>query len=298
MVTKDPFIRTRLQEHLCVKELVSLHYFEFSKDYIFEGEKHDFWEFLYVDKGELEVFADTEGYRLKQGDILFHKPNEFHSVWANKKIAPNAIVISFVCRSAAMSFFKDKLFHLSERQQNHLAQLLKFGFAAFLPPFDDPRNHTLKRRKAVASGTEQLIKLHLELLLIELLHSGDPNHIEQRISGAAKTRSEVDLVRRMCLFMEQHLYDHIQLEHIYKTFNLSKSHALKIFKDRTGQPLMKYYRNLKIEQAKQMIREQLYNFTEIAERLQYSSVHNFSRQFKSVTDMSPSEYARTVMAKL
>jgi quercetin dioxygenase-like cupin family protein len=233
----EPFARTKLQEHLTVKELISFHYFEFSKDYIFEGEKHNFWEILYVDKGEMEVFADTEGYRLKQGDILFHKPNEFHSIWANKRIAPNVIVLSFVCRSRAMNFFKDKLFHLSEFQQGHLAQIMKYGFAAFLPPYDDPKNHTLVRRKGVAHGTEQLLKLHLELLLIELLHSGDPARKEQRISGATKSRSEEDLVKRMCQYMELHLYSSIQLEQIYKTFNLSRSHTLKLFKDRTGQPL-------------------------------------------------------------
>src|SRR5690606_17134136 len=59
------FPRTKLRETFAVTQLVSFHYFEFPKDFAFEGEKHDFWEFVYVDKGELEVFADTEGYCLK-----------------------------------------------------------------------------------------------------------------------------------------------------------------------------------------------------------------------------------------
>lgn len=298
-MTDTLFIRTRLQEALTVRQLVSLHYFEFSKDFAFEGEKHDFWEFVYVDKGELEVFADTEGYRLKQGDMIFHKPNEFHGIWANKKIAPNVIIVSFVCRSKEMSFFENKILHLNAGQRELLAQIVKSGFDAFFPPFDEPRNHELRRRPDAPIGAEQMIKLHLEMLLIRLRGQGDnPSKQTKRLSNKTKLRSEKDLVKRMCDYMESHIYNDIRLEQIYKSFNLSKSHALAIFKDQTGMSIMKFYRQLKIEQAKSMLRTQQHTITEIAELLQYSSVHSFSRHFKSFTDMAPSEYLRTVMAKM
>nr|WP_306220524.1 AraC family transcriptional regulator [Cohnella sp. WQ 127256] len=284
---------------MAVKQLISFHYFEFSKDFAFEGEKHDFWEFVYVDKGELEVFADTEGYRLKQGDMIFHKPNEFHGVWANKRIAPNVIILSFVCRSKEMDFFDNKIFTLDVRQRDILAQIMKNGFAAFSPPYDDPRNHTLCRQPDAPLGSEQLIKIYLEMLLIRLRSAGD-EHVrrEHRLSHTIKLRSENDLVTRMCDFMEQHVYEDIRLEHIYKNFNLSKSHAFTIFKENKGISIMKYYRNLKIQHAKSLIRTQQHTLTEIAELLRYDSIHSFSRYFKSITDMSPSEYLRTVIAKI
>ncbi len=293
------FPRTKLKEPFAVKQLVSFHYFEFSKDFAFEGEKHDFWEFVYVDKGELEVFADTEGYRLKQGDMIFHKPNEFHGVWANKTVAPNVIILSFVCRSEEMAFFENKIFTLDDEQKGILAQIMKSGFAAFLPPFDDPRNHTLRRKTDAPVGAEQLLKLHLEMLLIRLRDAGDLlARQEQRLSASIKRKSEDDLVQRMCEYMEQHLYADLRLEDIYKQFNLSKSHALTLFKEHRGISIMKHYRLLKIEQAKSLIRAQRHTFTEIADKLGYGSVHSFSRHFKSDTDMSPSEYLKTVIAKV
>lgn len=51
----------RLQRPLAVDDIVSVHYFEYSSNYYFEGECHDFWEFLYVDKGELDVRAGGRG---------------------------------------------------------------------------------------------------------------------------------------------------------------------------------------------------------------------------------------------
>ena len=45
----------RLARVLAVEEIVSVHYFEYSSSYYFEGECHDFWEFLYVRSEERRV---------------------------------------------------------------------------------------------------------------------------------------------------------------------------------------------------------------------------------------------------
>ena len=51
---------------------------------------------------------------------------------------------------------------------------------------------------------------------------------------------------------------------------------------------------MKLGQSKQMIREGQLNFTQIAENLQYSTVHHFSRQFKEKFGITPTEYAKSV----
>ena len=53
---------------------------------------------------------------------------------------------------------------------------------------------------------------------------------------------------------------------------------------------------LKINAAKELIRTNRMNFTQIAEHLGYASIHYFSRQFKKVTGMTPSEYASSIKA--
>ncbi|MDF2668253.1 MAG: hypothetical protein K0R67_559 [Paenibacillus sp.] len=297
MVVKR-FPRTHLSEYLTIKQIVSFHYFEFSKDFIFDGEKHNFWEFVYVDRGEVEALADTDVYLLKQGDIIFHKPNEYHNLWANRKIAPNVMIVSFVCRSPAMSFFENKIFSLNSDQQHLLVQILKNGFAAFIPPFDDPRDHQLLRNPEAHPSVEHLLRIHLELLLIRLLEHADLQQKRNRLSGEVKQQSEHELVEGVTAYMEQQVYQNLRIERICKIFNISRSYALSIFKEKTGQSMMQYFRGLKIEQAKRIIRENKHNVTEIAELLKYSSVHSFSRQFKAIVQMSPTEYARTIKAKM
>ncbi|MDF2725630.1 MAG: hypothetical protein K0Q59_5307, partial [Paenibacillus sp.] len=191
------FRKTPLEDVIRVTHLVSLHYFEFAKDFIFAGEAHDFWELLYVDKGELEVTADSRGYVLKQGDVIFHKPNEFHSVWANQKIAPNVVVVCFECRSDAMKLFENKLFCLNDQERNWIAGILKNGFATYCPPFDLPLVHDLIKRDDAPFGSEQQMRIQLELLLLSLAVRGESLPQSNRLSSAAMERSEDDLLLRV-----------------------------------------------------------------------------------------------------
>ncbi|MBB6670483.1 AraC family transcriptional regulator [Cohnella nanjingensis] len=291
------FVARPLEMTFDVSRLISLHYFEFARDFIFRGERHDFWEFLYIDKGEIEVMAETTGYNLKQGDMIFHQPNEFHSVWANRKIASNAVVVSFVCRSPAMSFFEGKIFCLDNQERNLVAELIRYGFAAFEPPFDDPAVHDLVPKENAPPGVEQLIKIHLELLLLMLLSRDDAMPGNHRLSSTAKERSEDEIVRRAIALMEANVRGHLSLEEIENTLNIGQTHLHALFKAKVGMSVMRCFKSMKIETAKMMIREETSNFTEIADRLSYSSIHAFSRHFKTVTDMTPSEYARSVKAR-
>ncbi|BBI35207.1 AraC family transcriptional regulator [Cohnella abietis] len=292
------FTKTKLKLELEITHLFTLHYFEFAKDYIFEGEQHDFWELVYVDAGEIEVTADDKGYLLKQGDIIFHKPNEHHSLWANNRNAPNIVVVTFECLSPIMHFFENKMFNLGDRERNLLASTVKYGFLAFEPPFDDPRNNQLIKKLDASFGAEQYIRIHLELLLMSIISQGYADTGGNRLSTAAKERSENDVISKLIAYMEANVAGDLTLEQMCDHLHISKTFIVRLFKQKTGQSIIKYYKNLKIEKAKSLIRERQHNFTEIAEILQYTSIHSFSRHFKHVTDQTPSEYSRSIQARI
>jgi len=292
----EMYVKTSLKEEIVIDKIITIHYFEFASDYVFKGEKHDFWELLYVDKGEVEIMADTQGYKLEQGDIVFHKPNEFHSVWANGKIAPNIVVMSFQCDSAAMKFFENKILKLSLGKRNMLGEIVKEGKEAFENNLGINYERLIKKEKQVF-GAEQLIKLYLEMLLIQLVREDISNMNKERISFATKERMEGDIINNIIEFLKENIDQNFTFEDICFKFCMGKTHLKTLFKQSTDNGLMTYFRNLKIEEAKTMIREGKNNFTEIAEKLGYNSVHYFSRSFKKCTNMTPSEYAVSVKAR-
>ena len=288
---------TLLKEEIVIKKIVSVHYFEYAKDYVFEGEKHDFWEFLYVDKGEVEVMAGSLGFKLKQGEIIFHKPNEFHNVWANGKVAPNLIVLSFECKSPAIKYYENKILTISDFEKNLLVQIINEAKEAFTSELDITYLKKLEKRQESLFGCEHLIKIYLEQLLISMIRKGNSVNSNSRLSTATKERSDTDLLQRIINFLNENVTKNITFDDVCRFSNLSRTSLKVLFKDKKGTGVIEYFKKLKIEEAKKMIREGQYNFTQISEILGYASIHYFSRHFKNVTGMTPSEYVISVKSK-
>lgn len=74
------------------------------------------------------------------------------------------------------------------------------------------------------------------------------------------------------------------------------SQLQRIFRSQCGCGIIEYFSQLKIQRAKELIRENTLNFTQIADYLGYTSIHYFSRQFKKITGMTPSDYALSIKA--
>ncbi len=295
------FVRTALTPSLSVEKLVSFHYFEYANGFVFEGEHHDFWELLYVDKGSVEVRADDRTHELTQGHIIFHKPDEFHTVQVKSHHKPpNLIVISFDCASPGMSALADRVLMLHDRDRHWLSLVVQEGIRAFLPPFDDPSEHRLDRNPDAPFGSEQLMRAYLEILLVHLVRTCQASESERepaKLTSVYRENFEQELCDRIVSYLRERLAEPLSLEVVCKQFHIGKSRLKQVFHDRYRCGVMEYFRTLKLEEAKSLIREQKYNLTEISAKLGYASIHYFSRDFKKNAGMSPSEYAKTVKMK-
>ena len=94
--------------------------------------------------------------------------------------------------------------------------------------------------------------------------------------------------------MKNNRYSNITLKDVCAQFLQGKTQLCKIFRESTGQSPMEYYMNIKINEAKKLIREKNYSVTEISDMLGYSSIHIFSRAFKKAVGMSPTAYAKRI----
>ena len=158
-----------LEKVLRIDRIYSVHYFEYGPDYAFTGESHDFWEFVYADKGEVYVTAGEEEKLLKKGQMIFHAPGEYHNIRATGKDAPNIVIVSFECSSPAMEFFKGRVLMASDTDRVLMARIVEMAGAAFSTPLDDPLAQHLTRREDAAFGAEQVIGLSLETMLLDMV---------------------------------------------------------------------------------------------------------------------------------
>lgn len=281
---------TRLREEISISEIVTVHYFEFSNNYRFGGESHDFWEFVYVDNGELTVISESLDRKLTKGEIIFHAPNEWHSLRADGKSAASAIIISFNCHSEATKKLVGRKFFVGNAERILLSEIIKEAQNAFDTPLSDLVTPKLHRKKEALFGAEQLIKLNLCKLIINLLRE------ENSLPRAAKRNLDEGLFGELTEYLAQNLDKNLSLDDISHHARISKTSLKQLFYQKAGCGACEYYIRLKIDRAKTYIRENNYNFTQIAEMLGYSSVHYFSAQFKARVNMTPTEYAGSIKA--
>lgn len=289
------YIGTTLNDSLHIDKLFTIHYFEYTSEFVFPGESHDFWEFICVDKGSVKICMDDTELTLHKGDIAFHQPNEFHNVCTYSQIAPNLVVISFRCNSPLMDFFKKKVFKIDERERTLLAKIVVEAQQLFESPLDDPYTTEMIRRKHTPIGSEQLIRMHIEDLLLGLIRRYS---VEEPQIPLPITKSVVDIFKRVTAYMEENISSRLTIDRICRDNMIGRTQLQNVFQKEAGMGVIEYFSKMKIENAKHMIRIGYLNFTQISEQLGYTSIHYFSRQFKKLSGMTPSEYASSVKAKM
>ena len=286
-----------LEDSITINRVISVHYFQYMSDFSFPGESHDFWELVCVDRGEIDALAGERRLTLKKGNILFHKPNEFHNVLTNGKVSPSLVVIGFVCHSPAIKSFEDQLMSVQDTEKELLAQIIVEARNTFRGRLDDPyQEELIFNSEPLTFGSAQLISHYLEQLIIHLYRRYFSYSLPVRSSRfLAEASSGNDTYNRIVRYMEEHLGERMTIDRICRDNLVGRSQLQKLFRDTKGCGVIEFFSMMKIDTAKQMIRDNQLNFTQIADRLGYSSIHYFSRQFKQITTMTPSEYALSLI---
>lgn len=285
-----------LEDSVTINRIISVHYFQYMSDFSFPGESHDFWELVCMDRGEIDALAGDRRLTLKKGNILFHKPNEFHNVLTNGKVSPSLVVIGFECHSPAIKSFEDQLMSVQDTEKELMAQIIVEARNTFSGRLDDPyQEELIFNSEPLAFGSAQLISHYLEQLMIHLYRRYFSYSLPVRSSRfLAEASSGNDTYNRIVRYMEEHLGERMTIDRICRDNLVGRSQLQKLFRDTKGCGVIEFFSMMKIDTAKQMIRDNQLNFTQIADRLGYNSIHYFSRQFKQITTMTPSEYATSI----
>jgi len=284
---KATYVKTQLQNVVNISKIVTVHYYEFDKNFVFHGEKHDFWEIVYIDKGRVQVRSDDENLILSQGEIVFHRPNEFHSIKALDS-APNFFVVSFVCNSPLMIYLEKYHTVLNKTLHGFISSVIKEAENTYVIPKNDPTLKKLIKKKTAPIGGEQLIKTYLEQFLIFLIR----NIVKKEEPSVFPTKESMEnhLVSSAKRLLEEKAEEPFRVNDLCLALGYSKSYLSKLFHEQTGETIASFAVRQKIKRAKQLIRDGNLNFAQISDNLSFDNPQYFSRVFKRVTNMTPSEF--------
>ena len=288
------FLLHSLEPVYNVTHLVNASSYHIPADYIEPGERHDFWELVYVDRGEIIIRANDSEYLLKTGEMAFHRPNEYHNVMPYCGKPGDIIIIAFVCKDPQMSAFEQRIILLGNEEKECLARIVKEAEKTYVYFENNPPLVKLIRRDDAPAGAEQLIRNGLEQLLIYLLRRNENIPLKVRILSSNSANHHAALTQRAQDYMSQHYREKLTLGDIASNLNVSVSQLKLVFREQAGMSVISYLTDLRMKEAKRLIRENQYNFTQIADIVGYESIYYFSSRFKRVTGMTPTEYARTL----
>ena len=285
------YFKHKLTNLISISKIVTIHHFVFEKTFHTTGEAHDFWEIVYVEKGSLLCKAESRDLQVKQGEMLFHKPGEFHALAVDGKSAPSVFILCFVCRSEAMRFFEDRKITLSPNLAKFVYSILAEGRKTFNIRYSDPKLKKMELLPSPTLGGEQLIKNYLEIFLINLLREqtatadGNATFLPWK-ELSAKPINEVTA------FLRENVCVSLTIEQICRKTAYSKAYLFRVFKEKTGKTIMHYFMELKIERAKQLLKENELSVREISESLAFNTPDYFTKVFKRFTGLTPLAYKR------
>lgn len=97
-------------------------------------------------------------------------------------------------------------------------------------------------------------------------------------------------VRETLDYLRQNLDQRLTLDEMAEHAELSKSHFLRLFKDQTGYSPVDYFIHLKVQHACMLLSATHQTIREISFAVGYDDPYYFSRIFKKVVGIAPSEY--------
>lgn len=270
----NPFNYSNISSSLDISEIYTKFYQEKGTNYNFSGEKHSYWELTYVDKGELLTTIDGVSYHLKQGDLIFYAPMQFHTQSTFEKISSSYLTINFKMNFNHADLLCNKIFSLKRDSYFIVTKLI-----------EELSNDNLY--------SNDLSLCYLKQLIIQMLRLNN-SHFHSKPTTHMQQTYENELLNDILLYIDNNIYEKISVSTLCEHFCISTSMLHSLFRKNMNNTAKNYINELKLSKSKELIRNSTHTLSEISEMLGFSSIHYFSKKFKSYFNISPTEYSKSI----
>ena len=264
-------------------------------EFYFGGECHTAWEMVYVAEGTVGVTADERVYTLTAGDIIFHRPMEFHKIWSENGSAPRTLIASFDLSGAYAHRLSKSVFRTDEQAKRLIELLLALVHPTGdredwddAPAFPKERNY-IRRLSEQSPERLQAVFIYLEALLTALALS------DRRMLPVQNGEKE-RIYTAIAALLEERVYGRITLPEIAEECGVSCSTAKKYFAEYAGCGIHKYFLKIKIRTAIELLHAGK-TVAEVSELLQFASPGYFGLVFKRETGRTAVSCRSSIEAK-
>ena len=237
----------------------------FPLNHDFVGERHPFYELVYVIKGSVGVTAGNQAFQLNEGQMILHPPEEFHRIWSVGESQPHVINLSFY--AASMPLSQGRVLELQRDDGDRLQAIAN------------------DVRRGIKNADRQLLneqRLLLELFLLRVIGKGENNVPPSDSASALRYAEIVNLLR-------EHLCEPLTAQEIANLANMSLSSLKKTFTHYAGMGVIAFFTEMKMRHAVILLQSGK-RVGETALELGYTDQNYFSTVFHRVMGSAPGAY--------
>ena len=228
--------------------------------------------------GRGSAIIDSKVFPLQVGEALLVFPHQFH------------LYADFETEKISWLFitFEVEFQGILSNKQNAVVRLSDYAMIS-LSLLVEAYLFSIQKNQQVALPVQVLLTSILSEMTSHLLNNPDS---KEPLENKTLSHS-LQLIQHIVEYVYQNLNAPLQIKNIAKQVHLSPSHLRSRFKEIMRIGLGAYIRQARIHRACFLIRSDLYSFSQVSNKCGFSSLYSFSRAFRLVLKMSPTQYKKT-----
>ncbi len=236
----------------------------------FRGEQHLPMELVYVEKGQLHNYCDGQDLILHPSELLIFGSNQWHIQYAEAQV--QFLTVSFLWEGHDLSEWCNQVIPVRGDMQRILTAILQ-EYSQQLPE------------------REEFFHAQLKLLLLQILRS-PKNTDALRKPSPASEHSHRQIISQAQQVVSARVYQKLTVSELATAVNVSVSQLNTLFQTYLGVSPAKYITRIRLEESKVLLSNQQMSVGKVAQKLGYSSIQHFSKQFRTWFGYSPTTFAK------
>ena len=253
---------------------------------LYEGFKelhhHDFYEILYIKKGNFIFKVDEQIYNVSPGDVLLISPLTLHVLTQDQNVDAQRIVINVTEKYInSISSEKSNLLNVftnaiaNKNYRIHLSNESRKKLDSYIDVI-------LNTQTSDKFGDDILFKIKFAQLLLLL-----NDHQEEVLPTDLINQNKI--VSDCVAYITDNLQNQISIEDISLSLNVSPSTISHTFKEQTGMSIYRFITKKRMILAKKLIREN-FSLKNIYQLCGFNDYTSFFRCFKKEFNTTPKDF--------
>lgn len=255
---------------------------------------HEFFEFIYIYKGNCETVIDGKRFLLKKGDLFLMNPNALHAIASLHPkediifniLVKNSMIDTIIFKLISHDQFISDFFIYSMQNQRKQDNYMLFSADSSSSGYEVFIHQIIHEYYEGDLYKEQMYELLFTSLMIELTRC-----YREQISQNSCQSPEKNDISKIIQYATVH-YTSITLSSLARHFHYTPNHVSMLIKKYSGNSFSDMIHAIRIKKAAQLILESSLPIYDVMMTVGYSNRTWFSKKFKETYGMTPAEYRK------